>query len=334
MTPGLRHEFWPRAALADRPYEWWRGVLGVVGYDDPPEDGAGCVPRAATTTPQLGGAEPTCEIWRTDELPASPAAHAAGDGWQLHYRAVGSWLFGVLTAIERGAGGLEAAVRDGYAPIFRLLAGGDHPHLVRVWNYLPDINHDQDGTERYRVFNTARKAAFEAGGRAIVGDVPAACALGSGSGPVSIHFLASSAAPVAIENPRQQSAYAYPLRYGKHSPIFSRASLVPGIGGKRLFVSGTASIIGHETRHAGDVAAQTHESLVNIEAVVDTANARLGERRYTLENLHFRAYVRRRTDLATVTRRFEKVLPARVPIVYLQADICREELLVEIEALG
>jgi hypothetical protein len=60
----------------------------------------------------------------------------------------------------------------------------------------------------------------------------------------------------------------------------------------------------------------------------------LGTRRYALENLHFRAYVRRRADTAAVAARCAKVLAARAPIVYLQADICREDLLVEIEALG
>jgi len=336
MTQDLRHEYWARAALADRPPDWWHGVLGVVGYDEPPSGCAADVPLATTRTPLLGGAAPVCEVWRTDERPATSGAPVAGDGWQLHTRAVGSWLFGALTVSEAGSAmGLGEAVRAGYAGIFGALAAGEHPFLVRIWNYLPDINRVEAATERYRSFNTARQAAFEAGGRTISGEVPAACALGStGGGPIAIHFLAASVAPMAIENPRQLSAYAYPPRYGRHSPTFARASLVPGIGGVRLFVSGTASIIGHETRHAGDVAAQTEESLANVDAVLGAANERLGAHRYTLENLHFRVYVRRPADVAAVAARCAKVLSGQVPIVFLQADICREDLLVEIEALG
>ena len=35
-----------------------------------------------------------------------------------------------------------------------------------------------------------------------------------------------------------------------------------------LFVSGTASIVGHETQHRGDVVAQTRETLANLSSVL------------------------------------------------------------------
>ena len=140
-----------------------------------------------------------------------------------------------------------------------------YPHLARLWNYLPQINVETDGLERYRQFNSARRNALIAYRRDLTGNVPAACALGSVTGsPLVIYFLASRQAATAVENPRQVSAYEYPAQYGP-KPAFSRASIL----GNTLFISGTASIVGHETVHVGDVTAQTRETLANIEALVE-----------------------------------------------------------------
>ena len=135
------------------------------------------------------------------------------------------------------------------------------------------------GDERYRHFNSARQMAFSKSGRATMGTVPAACALGSPAGsPISIYFLAARRPPKMIENPRQTSAYHYPPKFGRHSPIFSRACVWGESGGDKLFISGTASIVGHETIHRGDVVAQTRETMVNIGALLEEANRVVGSR--------------------------------------------------------
>jgi enamine deaminase RidA (YjgF/YER057c/UK114 family) len=200
---------------------------------------------------------------------------------------------------------------------------------------VPTINGEADGDERYRHFNAARQAAFRNSGRSTVGTVPAASALGSPAGsPISIYFLASSTPATMIENPRQTSAYFYPPKFGTHSPTFSRACMLRKSGGTNLFVSGTASIVGHETLHHDDVGAQTHESMQNINAVVEEANRIAGTRRYSLDGLKFKVYVRDPCDLATIERVLTGSLHATTSIVYLKADVCREDLLVEIEATG
>ena len=79
-----------------------------------------------------------------------------------------------------------------------------------------------------------------------------------------------------IENPRQTSAYHYPPKFGKHSPIFSRACSGAARQRPSLFISGTASIVGHETIHPGDVRAQTRETMANINALLDEANRLFG----------------------------------------------------------
>ena len=143
-----------------------------------------------------------------------------------------------------------------------------------------------------------------------------------------------------IENPRQTSAYHYPRKFGRHSPIFSRACIWGDSGG-RLFVSGTASIVGHETIHRGDVIAQTRETIVNIGALLEQANRIVGASRYSLDSLKLKVYLRNPSDLPGVEAalagllRSGASLPHPAPfIVYLQADVCREDLLVEIEAVG
>src|SRR5256714_15073327 len=157
-----------------------------------------------------------------------------------------------------------------------------YPPLLRVWNYLPDINRDSHGTERYRQFNTARQQVLRECGRALTGSVPAASALGAASdSPLVVYFLAARTAPTFLENPRQMSAYHYPRQYGSHSPVFSRATLLRQSGGLALFISGTASIVGHTSLHVGDTPAPTRETLAHIEALL--AEAHRGARRGPLQ---------------------------------------------------
>ncbi len=351
MTPpGLEHAYLRREQLAARPASWWDQVLGVVGFEELPEIAPGCAPIAASMTPALGGSEALCEVWRVTGEPAAHTAPATATRGRVQYRCAGPLMFGSLTIDEAqaagcgaarpidGNGGATALMRAtdaAYREIFELTTASGYPHLVRIWNYLPEINRQADGEERYRQFNSARKAVFQDCGRLTAGSVPAASALGSKAGsPLSLIFLAAREPPLAIENPRQVSAYHYPPQYGEHSPLFSRASLMCATAGTNLFVSGTASIVGHETLHPGDAAAQTSESLANIAAVVDEANRLSGPSRYALDRLTFKVYVRRPGDLAAIAREIERSAARAAPIVYLQADVCREELLVEIEASG
>ena len=227
------------------------------------------------------------------------------------------------------------ATEIAYQEIFELLGKTHHPHLIRIWNYLADINALAGGDERYRLFNSARQMAFRKSGRATMGTVPAASALGSVPGsPLSIYFLAARQAPKMIENPRQTSAYFYPPKFGRHSPIFSRACVWGNPDSTRLFISGTASIVGHESLHRGDVVAQTRETMINIGALVDEANSSVGSQRYAIDALKLKVYVRRPADLAAIESTLAQMARPATPAIYLQADVCREDLLMEIEAVG
>ena len=101
-----------------------------------------------------------------------------------------------------------------------------------------------------------------------------------------------------------------------------------------LFISGTSSIVGHETTHAGDECEQTRETLRNLQAMIDAANQRIGTRRFCLADLHYKVYVRRPENLPIIERELRREIGDSAPVLYVQADICRRDLMVEIEAVG
>lgn len=330
---GLQVDYVP---LAAQDPARWDGVLGVATFDGARSAtslAANDIPVAEIRTPVLGSSGEICEIWRTRQRMES------GQHSQVHYRRGDEVLFGCISVpeTERQHGDpseLHTATKRAYREIFATLDELAYPHLLRVWNYLPQINVDTHGTERYRQFNSARRSALLASGRDLTGNVPAACALGSVTGsPLVIYFLASREAPTVIENPRQVSAYEYPAQYGP-KPAFSRASVLRTKSGAMLFISGTASIVGHQTVHAGDVAAQTRETLVNIEALLGEANRVSGAPRFGLDTLAYKVYVRNGADLPLIQSQLHTALGRQPQVVYLQADICRQDLLVEIEAIG
>ena len=165
---------------------------------------------------------------------------------------------------------------------------------------------------------------------------PAACALGSYGGPLVLYCLASKTPAESIENPRQTSAYRYPQQYGPRAPSFSRAALWSGAGSDSdiLFVSGTASIVGHQTLHEGNVVAQAHETLTNLQSVVAAAISHGARDIALLSDLMLKAYVRHASDQPLVRQVLAGHGLDADAVLYLHADICRADLLVEIEAIG
>lgn len=222
---------------------------------------------------------------------------------------------------------LCSGTRRLYGELIDFMRAVGSPHLVRVWNYFPGIN-EIEVIERYQRFCVGRFEAFLEKGFDMDRELPAGSALGSRSGLLSVVALGSSEAPRFIENPRQISAFHYPGRYGPRSPSFARAALYDA---ETLFISGTASIVGHETVHVGDLAGQVSETLRNLDAVIGEAfgpDARLGSPRL---RPRLKVYVRHASDQPEIASIIEQFVD-RASVLYLNAEICRSELLVEIEA--
>ncbi|HEX4024034.1 MAG TPA: hypothetical protein VHX52_04920, partial [Steroidobacteraceae bacterium] len=69
-------------------------------------------------------------------------------------------------------------------------------------------------------------------------------------------------------------------------------------------------------------------------ALVGAANEQAGGARYGAERLLYKVYVRRPGDQPRIEQTLRRELGPIPPLLFLQADICRRELLVEIEAVG
>ena len=159
-------------------------MLGVATFDGAPWTRR---PRATDTrragrTPVLGGNADVCEVWRCGKSLES------GHHGRVRFRRSDQLLFGSIAVAEKDRppapphATLHAATTLAYDEICAALEAQPFPHLLRVWNYLPDINRETDGTERYLQFNTARQRALRSRGRVLTGNVPAASALGAASG--------------------------------------------------------------------------------------------------------------------------------------------------------
>lgn len=323
----LQSRTMPLAAFSAQPEQWKAKVLGAISFLPNTQLNAemGEIPCLLAQ----GASDAPCEIW------LGHADASAGRSGAIRYRHNDAMLFGVLTLPESGhhdtASPLQQATESAYRQLFALLDTLNYPHLYRVWNYMADINGISHGLERYRQFNLGRQQATLACGQEVAGEIPAACALGMAEGPLTIAFLAGRTPSLAIENPRQISAYDYPQQYGPRSPTFSRASLLRLPRSELLFVSGTASIVGHQTMHPGDVVAQTREMIANLQSLINEANLRASPAEFTLAHNFYRVYIRNAADIPIVKEEMARLMGPALKVMFVRADICREDLLVEIE---
>ena len=333
--PVLHSTYTSCDALAHQPDAWSKGALGLICFSSQSITGNRLdsvkLPLMQVNMPVLSGNDTACEAWLSD------AILKTGSREGLRYRYGDCLLFGVVELTEASFSAstsgtpLQQATEAAYKQILTLLNDLDYPFIYRVWNYLADINGISYGLERYRQFNSGRQDAFLVCGREVTGSLPAACALGTEQGPLKIAFLAGRVKAAAIENPRQISAYQYPPEYGPRSPTFSRANLLSLAGQEFLFLSGTASIVGHETVHRGDVIAQTREAMINLQTLVTEAN-NLSKKNFELSDVLYRIYVRHAEDVLAIQNEMSRIASLPFKAIFLRADICRQDLLVEIEA--
>lgn len=216
-------------------------------------------------------------------------------------------------------------------------------NLLRVWNYVPYINDETMGLENYKSFCKGRSLAFEAfNGQGFTVTLPAASAVGINDNKLVIYFIAAKEPATYIENPEQVSAFFYPAQYGPRSPSFARGSVLSEDGKKIGYLSGTASIKGHQSVTLQDVTEQLHTTLDNMSLVFERMGL-VHERMSFSRNLpdpeqyerHFKVYIKHQTTVPYIQELFEQSIWASEEdrIIYVQADICRSELALEIEAL-
>jgi chorismate lyase/3-hydroxybenzoate synthase len=311
------HSFAARPLLAHP-----SSILGVVGYGAERPD---FLPPAYpfVTAPLLPAAGSAMfEIWTTTSssrpCQVGPVIGACSD----------ELAFGAVKLEEAGNASLEATVEEAYLNIFNFMDRTGFCAPIRVWNYLTSITDDDCGLERYRRFNIGRHRAFSARLRQKL--PPAASGVGGHQGASVIYFLAARTPASPIENPRQVSAYKYPPIYGPSSPSFSRASIYAQGSMEALFISGTASIVGHETRHRDDLPSQIAETIENLRALIgvaaQTASAPLSD------HWALKIYLQNPAYREAVNPAIDAMFGGDSQRLYLHGDICRPGLLLEIEA--
>lgn len=226
---------------------------------------------------------------------------------------------------------LEQVTREAYDRVLRRTAGRS---LCRIWNYVPHINACTAGLENYRAFSRARAAAFEAAwGGTFTSRLPAASAVGGPPGMLVVIFAAAPDASVPVENPEQVPAYRYPSEHGPRSPSFSRATRVAGAVQDWVFISGTAAIKGHRSVSPGELEPQIACMLDNLRLVAEACRLGPDLGRAAGWRRRFKVYLRHASDFPAARAALERTL--LIPgddVTWLQADICRAELQIEIEA--
>ncbi|MCP1582627.1 MULTISPECIES: pteridine-dependent deoxygenase [Pseudoxanthomonas] len=265
------------------------------------------------------------EVWRS----AGPVE--TGREGAIRYSHDGALMFGVLEW-EEPDGGILHASAHAYAALVAFWRDGDYPHLLRIWNYFDAITEGEGDGERYRQFCVGRVQGL---GDVDTRTLPAATAIGSRDGRrvLQVYWLAAREPGLPLENPRQVSAYRYPREYGPQSPTFARA-LLPPSPRVPLLLSGTASIVGHASQHADSLRAQLDETLTNLDSLLGAARERAPTLSPHLDGTsRLKVYVRDAADADAVAAQLEARLGTRVPWLMLHADVCRRELLVEIEGM-
>ena len=276
--------------------------------------------------PSLGG-DFDRELWSID----ADVMHGQAHGWSY---ASSDRLAFAACHIDDGENpddpqAIQQAAFEAYTRLFALQRELSLSHVQRVWHWLSSVTSGQDDNQRYKRFCRGRAEALDTPGHGMTTLPPATLVAGHQRG-VRMHVLLGDQPFTPVENPRQVSAYDYPRRYGTRAPAFARAGRVELAGTPYLLISGTASIIGHESHHVDDVAAQAHEALDNVAAVMgsaDTWDATEGLSALAC----LKAYIRDPDDAPSILAIVRERAPG-VPVALLHAPLCREELLIEFEA--
>ena len=293
------------------------GRLAQIDYGAAHRQCMGDPGRLVVGLPTLG--EPALrELWQT------PAPVVTG--WQdgIGYGQGPDLLFAHLLLLDPGTVDLADLAERAYTQLLAFIRARGFPHPLRMWNVLARVHDCNRGLERYRAFCVGRDRALRLAGLAPT-RFPAATAVGAATSGLLVYLFAGRTPGLAVENPRQVSAWRYPARYGPRPPSFARGLHYPANGSGCFFISGTASVVGHRSLHPGDLGRQLRETLNNLEVLTDAA----GVGRPSL----LKVFLRDPRHLEQTRAGLRHWAPTGTPVLYLHAQVCRAELEIEIEGV-
>lgn len=256
--------------------------------------------------------------------------------------------------IGREDAGIEEQARFSFESIKKILDKEklEFSDIVRQWNYIEDIVivESREGTERqnYQIFNDIRSIFYGTADFKSLG-YPSATGIGMNTGGIIIDFIAMKKSPavsiVPLKNPRQVDAHRYSQNQlvgdalqevsRKTTPKFERGKTVSIGNYHMVYISGTAAILGEETIPEDSVEKQTVITIQNIQELVSIKNLKDHGVTGTLSPRplsYLRVYVKNKTEIPSVRQICEEYFPG-VPSLYLVADVCRANLLVELEGI-
>ena len=302
--------------------------------------------------PSLAQSAPTAPEWAKELLGPEPCEthRRQEEGLEISvlegsHRALISVVVPEVLKLSRHS--FEEATTSAYEAIRRELQGRTASHPLRLWNFIPRLLSPlEELPHRYMAFNAGRYRSYSQWfdhGPDFARHIPTATGVGHDGGALLIHCLSCQSPGSAVENPRQISSYRYSHKFGPLPPCFARATRIGSPGTAEsppwLLVGGTASVKGEESVHGSDLEAQARETFLNLAAVVAAGERRMISdakdsldlwRRYR----HLRIYYVNPEDLPKLSERVEAHFHGLESVEYRQADLCRPELLVEIEGVA
>jgi enamine deaminase RidA (YjgF/YER057c/UK114 family) len=208
-------------------------------------------------------------------------------------------------------------------------AGFDYSQVIRTWIYLPRI------LDWYGEFNRVRTGFYaEAGFGRDPGKSPFPASTGIQArsalhSECTMDVLAldtrdpaMAKAETILTTSRQGPAFGY-------GSAFSRGMTLTLEGRKTIHVSGTASIDSRgNTLYQGNSEMQCLETLVNVAALLEGEGG-------SLRDIAMATLFCKTKEVFAAYRNVTRWLQMpEIPTVYVQADVCRSDLLVEMEAMA
>lgn len=221
--------------------------------------------------------------------------------------------------------------------------------IVRQWNYIENIvgvtSMEHGLKQNYQIFNNVRSEYYNTS--SFKSGYPAATGIGMNVGGVIIDFIAISYSKDltvhSIKNPQQIDAHKYSeeVLIGKNSdkktsPKFERAKVLSNSTANEVFISGTAAILGQNTIHQQAIIDQTITTIKNINNLISFDNLKangVSISKDIKDPSYIRIYVKNKDDIPEVRKICNEYFNS-VPALYLVSDICRDNLMVEIEGIA
>lgn len=229
---------------------------------------------------------------------------------------------------------MDRMVADAYRQVLKTLEQVGFPFLVRVWHYFPRLNQDEQKVSRYQLFCRGRNQALGFKQEAdVLNKRCATTVIGTHAAFPSMFFIATCKPGVAIENPAQTNAWDYPQINFDERPLFSRATWSPSLSA--LFISGTASIVGSESRHTDSSVKQVQQIFTNLDRLLAQSRDVVGK---DIQNFAcLKVYIRNTDEFESIQRSIQSCLSVRnmhaQTVLTFRGEICREDLAVEIDAM-